>query len=86
MTNTNMKGAKGYYKVKKTGKYKVKVVIEGINKYIGTADTEEAAQKMYKDFREANPKLKPGQKPAFKLQPIKRKKDYDFTGTPWYGL
>jgi hypothetical protein len=79
------KERKGYYIDKRTGYYKVKIMIEGKNTYICTCHTEEEARAAYKEARAKHPKLPTGKKstPSFKKT---RNKDYDFTGTPWYGL
>ena len=76
---------KGYYIDKRTGFYKVKLMVEGKNTYICTKKTEEEAKAAYKEARAKYSKLQTRKKPtpAFKKT---RNKDYDFTGTPWYGL
>ena len=82
-----MRPPKGYYIDKRTGKYKVRLMIEGKNTYIATVDTEKEARKIYLETREKYPKQPAGPKPPIKfIQSTYRNKDYDFTGTPWYGL
>jgi hypothetical protein len=85
---TNLKKertVKGYYINKKTGNFVIKLMTNGRLKYIGTAYTEEDARKMYEEAKAKNPKGKMGPKPTLKFSNTKDK-DYDFTGTPWYGL